>query len=252
VGSAEYLVRLDDACSTQDRRKWDSVEAILRRHGVRPIVAIVPANADAALIRGPTDAEFWQRAHAWKDSGWMIAMHGYSHSLRPSRGGLVPVSSRSEFVGLPEGEQKRRIREGIQLLEDHGIIPQAWAAPAHGLDRSTVEALRTESNIRTISDSFVRRPVRRLGFVWIPQQLWHPRVMGSGLWTICLHPNEMDPTGIESLDTFISGHRRFFPDPVDAASRAVPYGLVDMLFETAFLALLRIRKALKGKRDGGT
>lgn len=248
MASAEYLVRMDDACPTQDAQRWNAVEAVLRRHGVRPIVAIVPVNADAELIRSPADAGFWQRARAWKYAGWMVAMHGYSHSLRPSRGGLVPVSSKSEFVGLPAEEQQRRIREGVRFLQDQGVTPQAWVAPAHGLDRLTLEALRTESSIRTISDCFTRRPVRRRGFVWIPQQLWHPRVMGSGLWTICLHPNQMDPAGIGRLDDFISGHRRCFPDPTDAASRAVQYGPVDILFETAFLALLRIKRMLNERK----
>ena len=46
---AEYIIRLDDACPTQDSRKWQAIERILSRHGVRPIVALVPANEDVSI-----------------------------------------------------------------------------------------------------------------------------------------------------------------------------------------------------------
>ena len=235
-------------------RRWTGTGGTLskqwcERHRVRPIVAIVPANEDPSLVRCQTDPGFWQRARAWENDGWMIAMHGYSHSLRPSLGGMVPVNRRSEFVGLPWDEQRRRIHEGGRLLAAQGITPQAWVAPAHGFDRVTLEALKEESPIRVISDSFARRSVGREGFVWIPQQLWHPRHMRNGLWTICLHPNDMDNSGISMLDAFITAHRESFSDPKSVISHAVPFGLEDAVFEVAFLALLRIRKALI-KRHG--
>lgn len=227
-----------------DRQRWDAVNEVLLRHRIRPIVAIVPANADPSLIRAQADPAFWQQARSWEKEGWMLALHGYSHLLRRSPAGLVPVNRRSEFIGLSEDEQRQRIRDGIRLLALQGIAPQAWVAPAHGSDRFTLEALKAESQIRMISDGFSRRAVRRGGFVWIPQQLWHPRQMGSGLWTICLHPNEMDKDAIHHLESFINGRQGSFPDPRVAASRAVPYGLPDMTFEIAFLALLRIKRGL--------
>ena len=157
-------------------------------------------------------------------------------------------SRTSEFVGLPLEEQKRRIHQGERLFHDQGLMPQAWVAPAHGMDRFTLEALRTVSTIRTISDSFARRAVRRRGFVWIPQQLWHPRVMGRGLWTICLHPNEMKQPEMEALDSFLALHRRSFADPREIPSRAVHYGPADIAFEALFLALLRIKRGLRRRK----
>lgn len=178
----------------------------------------------------------------------MVGLHGYSHSLRPSHGGLVPVNRSSEFVGLPPAEQRQRIREGVRLLETHGIAPAAWVAPAHGFDHTTVEALRSESAIRVISDSFSLRAVRRLGFVWLPQQLWHPREMLRGLWTICLHPNEMDQREVTLLDGFIARHRKLFSDPEAVVGRAVPCGPGDIVFGYSFLTLLRIKKRLTARK----
>ena len=130
---AEYLFRLDDACPTSDADRWEAVLKVLSQRGVRPIVAIIPANGDPALAAPPADSDFWERARSWAGAGCMIALHGFSHVMRPSHGGLVPVQRRSEFVGLPIDEQRRRIREGVRFLEANGIVPEAWVAPAHGL-----------------------------------------------------------------------------------------------------------------------
>jgi len=41
-----YLIRLDDACSTMDSAKWQRVETILDCYGVRPLVGVIPDNND--------------------------------------------------------------------------------------------------------------------------------------------------------------------------------------------------------------
>ena len=246
--SAEYLLRLDDACPTMDHGKWDAVEQVLTVRSARPIVAIVPANEDPALVRAAVDPSFWQRARTWARAGWVIGLHGCSHTLRPSRAGLVPVQARSEFVDLPLDEQRRRIREGVRVFEANGLQAEAWVAPAHGFDMMTLQALRVESQIRLISDGFARRPYSREGFVWLPQQLWRPRDMRSGLWTICLHPNEMDESAVRALDEFLDAHAGAFPDPRDAAAKAEPYGPIDAAFAAAFGVLLRARRVVAKRK----
>jgi hypothetical protein len=241
---AEYLLRLDDACPTMDAPRWEAVLQVLSPRGVRPIVAIIPANGDPALAGRPADPDFWQRVRSWAEAGFMIALHGYSHVLHPSKGGLVPVQRRSEFVGLPIDEQRRRIREGVRVLGANGLAPEAWVAPAHGFDLLTLQALRLESDIRVISDGFMRRAARREDFVWLPQQLWRPRDMKRGLWTICLHPNDIDDRGLGVLEGFISSRPGSFPDPREVVSRAAPYGPWDALFAAAFGAALRTRQLI--------
>lgn len=248
---AEYIIRLDDACPTMDRHRWSEVETLLRQRGVKPIVAVVPANADPGLVRGPGHGKFWEQAGGWAAEGWMIAMHGYSHALRRSAAGIIHVNRMSEFVGVPLEEQKRRIQDGLRLLQERNLTPQAWVAPAHGMDKNTLEALRTESEIRLISDSFARRPLSRWGFTWLPQQLWRPRNMPGGLWTICLHPNEMNQADVARLSSFIDSHKGDFPDPKEAAVRAVPRAISDLIFEIAFASGLRIRRLRAGREKHG-
>ena len=175
----------------------------------------------------------------------MIALHGYSHVLRPSSGGLVPVQRCSEFVGLPIDEQRRRVKAGMRIMEDNGLEPRAWVAPAHGFDHLTLQALRAESGIRIICDGFTRRAVRRGDFTWLPQQLWRPRDMKRGLWTICIHPNELDADGLRLLEDFVATRRPSFSDPHEVINRAAPYGLGDAVFSAAFVVALRVRQLRK-------
>lgn len=247
---AEYLIRLDDACPTMDHARWSAIEGIIVRHGIRPIVAIVPDNADPDLMRCPADAGFWERARSWGSLSWSIALHGHRHQLRPSRRGLVAISTKAEFTGLPWVEQRRRIREGVRILEGHGVRPEVWVAPAHGFDLATLQALREESTIRIISDGFSRRANLHLGFTWLPQQLWQPREMPSGLWTICVHPNEMEDAAMRRLDEFLQSHKGSFPSPLDAASRAVPFALPDFAFGFGFLTLVQMKRLFSGRKAG--
>ena len=133
--------------------------------------------------------------------------------------GSAPVNAYSEFVGLGEEEQRRRIAEGVALLAAQGIEPHVWVAPAHGFDAATLRALRAESGIRILSDGFARRAVVREGFVWLPQQLWRPRSMGGGLWTICLHPNTLLGPALEKLARFIDGNREGLRAPPGGGAR---------------------------------
>ena len=247
---AEYLVRLDDACPTMDMPRWEALLGLLAAHDIRPIVAIVPANTDPSLARLPEDPGFWQRARSWARAGCMIALHGYSHALRASGAGLVPVHRSSEFVGLTIEEQRRRINAGVRVFETNGLLPEAWVAPAHGFDSVTLQALHLESDIRIISDGFTRRAVRRYDFVWLPQQLWRPRAMGNGVWTICLHPNEMDEAAVHVLDDFVTSRVASFPDPREVAAQAVPYGPGDAIFSVLFQASLGIKRAMSKRKAG--
>jgi hypothetical protein len=248
VGTVEYLIRLDDACPTMDREKWAAVERVLVSHGVAPIVGIVPDNADPVLAPCPPDSGFWDTARGWLKRGWHIALHGYRHQLRVAHRGLVPIGKLAEFTGLPWSEQRQRIREGVRILRSHDLSPQVWIAPAHGFDLGTLQALREESTITVISDGLSRRPFRHLGFTWLPQQLWRPRRMGSGLWTICLHPNGMQEHDIAALERFLSSRPGGFPTVQEAAARAVAFGAEEVLFGAAFTTLLAVKNVLRGRK----
>jgi predicted deacetylase len=207
--SARYLIRLDDACDTMDRRRWDLIEQVLDKHGVKPIVAVIPNNRDRSLMFEARDAGFWDKVRGWARKDWSVAMHGYTHVMHPTQSKLVlPFYKRSEFAGLQLEAQAEKIRAGWGLFLAQGIEPKIWVAPAHCFDLLTLQALHRETSIRVISDGIAWESYFEHDFHFIPQQMWGLAERRSGLWTVCLHPNTMNDAAIGALDTALGGKYR--------------------------------------------
>lgn len=185
---ARYLLRFDDICPTMNWTVWDRVEPMLVRHDIRPILAVVPDNQDPQLMIQPPRSDFWDRVRSWQASGWCIALHGYQHRYLSRDAGLMGINNYSEFAGLDESVQREKLRRALAIFSEQGVRADAWVAPAHAFDTTTVRLLK-ELGLDTLSDGFFFRPVRYLDVLWIPQQFWHFRPMPAGLWTVCLHVN---------------------------------------------------------------
>lgn len=199
--TARYIIRLDDACPTMDSERWLRLENILDRLQIRPIVAVVPDNLDPLLQVGLPDPNFWSRVHSWKNKGWTIAMHGFQHAFHSIEKNklILPFYNRSEFAGLSLIEQSQKILSSWNIFLKNGITPNAWIAPGHCFDYTTLQALQNETSIRIISDGIACNAYFENGFYWIPQQLWVLSPKRFGLWTLCLHPNSMSLDEIDQL-----------------------------------------------------
>ena len=198
--TASYLIRLDDACPEMKSERWGWVEEILDEFNIKPIVAVVPNNQDGDLMHESADSGFWNKVRRWQYKGWSIAMHGHTHVMHPTTERLlVPYYKRSEFAGLSFEEQAAKIRTAWKFFLSQGIEPRIWVAPAHSFNRLTLEALLHETSIRIVSDGIAWDNFYELGFHWLPQQMWKLTPRKSGLWTVCLHPNQMDQTATMRL-----------------------------------------------------
>ena len=62
---ARYLIRLDDACPTMHRLRWQAIEELLDEFAIKPIVAVIPNNEDPGMVFDNLDNEFWQRVQRW-------------------------------------------------------------------------------------------------------------------------------------------------------------------------------------------
>ena len=209
----KYLIRLDDACPTMDRAKWERIEEILDHHGIRPMVGVIPHNEDPKQEINPVDVNFWQKVHQWDEKGWTIALHGYNHCYSSEGGlkGLNPMWRRSEFAGLPLEEQRVKIRKGVATMREHGINPKYFFAPSHTFDENTLIALEEESDIRIISDTVATKPYKIGEFVIIPQIGGHcTKTIIPGCWTFCLHPNMMTEKTIIHTESFIKENKANF------------------------------------------
>jgi predicted deacetylase len=192
-----------------DRAKWEAIEGVLDRHGIAPIVAVIPDNRDSSLMIDARDEKFWDRVRAWEAKGWTIAMHGLTHVMHPTDSKLVlPYYKRSEFAGLSLAEQASKIKASRRLFNDQGIEPRVWIAPAHCFDLLTLQAIQDETPIRVVSDGIALNTYYEHAFYWIPQQIPRLTRRWFGLWTVCLHPNSMTEESIAAFDRDLGGYYR--------------------------------------------
>lgn len=208
-----YLIRLDDACPTMNRQKWDRMEALLDKYSIKPMVGVIPHNEDEEQKIDQEEASFWEKVISWEKKGWAIALHGYSHCYTCDGGlkGLNPMWRRSEFAGLPLDAQRQKIRNGVAILKEHGVVPRYFFAPSHTFDENTLEALREESEIRIVSDTIGRFPYRYKDFWFIPQISGQcVKMPVGGVYTFCFHPNVMGDGSFEDLENFLKSHNDDF------------------------------------------
>ena len=239
-GPAQYLLRFDDLCPTMSMDRWHSLGRLIEEFELRPILAIVPDNRDEQLSCAASDPAFWSTMRSFESAGATVALHGYTHVCERKSGGLLRLSQSSEFAGAPAALQHQWIEAGLQILCFHGLTPRLWAAPRHGFDRNTLQALRAH-RIRALSDGLARRPFAREGVLWIPQQLWSPVEKSRGLWTICIHPNTVSLLDLERLRAFLAAHAKQFTSFERVLKEYRPSGLNCMERSCAALAELRVR-----------
>lgn len=246
--AAKYLVRFDDICPTMNWDRWAEIEDVLSITGIAPILAVVPDNKDSKLMVEPPHPDFWERVRAWQGRGWAIALHGYQHLYVTEDSGIIGLNARSEFAGLSADEQEKKLRAGIDVFRDEGILPDLWVAPAHSFDHTTVSIL-ARLGITTISDGFFFAPhTDEDGVAWIPQQIWRFRSRPAGIWTVCYHHNGWKQADV---NRFTRDIRRFRSDIItlDDALEVARFrrrGWLDSVTSAAMLAGIRSKTAIKG------
>jgi len=240
---SKYLIRLDDACPTMNHSNWTKIETILDKYNIQPMVAVVPDNQDKKLMINPVKKDFWRDVKLWQEKNWEIALHGFEHKYATCSAGIIPINSYSEFAGVSFEEQCLKIREGIKKFREHNIYSNLWIAPAHSFDENTIKALKKESNITMISDGIALNPYFDYGMYWIPQQLWKPREMFLGTWTICYHPDEMKDKDFDRLEKFLEKNHK----KITSVERLKLYkrkkNMLEHLFEKAYWKILRQKQA---------
>jgi len=247
--SARFLLRFDDLCPTMNWGVWEQIESILVRHGIKPLLAVVPDNRDPNLVVDAPRADFWERVRRWQEQGFAIALHGYQHLYETGHSGLLGINAYSEFAGLTYEEQRDKIERGLAIFSREGIRPDAWAAPAHSFDAVTLRVLG-ECGIRVVLDGFYWRPVFTMGALWIPQQMWRFRSMPGGVWTVGYHHNRFSAGDIARLEAKISHYRKDIVS-LEAMVRHYPAkspSVMERFFSALWLVCLRFKLSLARSR----
>ena len=241
----KYLLRLDDASPFMDGGKWLQIEQTLDRYGVKPLVGVIPANADPQTMPCPEDGMFWTKVGRWQQKGWTVALHGYDHVCTTGQGGINPLWRRSEFAGVPLSGQKEKIKKGLAVFKANGITPRWFFAPSHTFDENTLTALLEQSTIRYVSDTMATRPYRmKNGIVVAPCQMGRFRdVPLSGYWTFCYHPNNMDDAQMQVFEQFVVANKEKFVSfddlPMDTDKGKTVF---DRLLSWAYFTMRRMRQ----------
>ena len=243
-----YIIRLDDACPRRNVERWDRMEALLDKYGVKPLVGIIPNCQDPAMDIYEPDESFPLRVSRWQEKGWCLAMHGYNHVYGTKEGGINPMQARSEFAGEPLEVQKEKIRLGVEALETYlDIEPQVFFAPSHTFDGNTLKALKDYGGFYIISDTFAWDSYEKDGFTFVPQQSGRARVLPFRTCCFCYHPNTMSDDEFNELEAFLRTHKdEFIPFPMDVSHRK--YSLLDAAMSKSYFALRSFKRRLRELR----
>jgi len=241
-----YIFRLDDICPTMNWKKFRKIEKIFDRYKVKPIVGIVPDNLDANLIVDKANKDFWKEMKLLVNKGWIVAQHGYQHKYINEDSGMLKITNHSEFSGLSYKDQYDKILKGKNILEKQlGIKIEWWMAPSHSFDRTTCKVL-CDLGFRYITDGIALYPYRKYGLLWIPQQLWKPERKLFGVWTICIHLNNVDDAYLESCIKLLKF--KYYAS-IEAVSEVKGKEFIDNLFRLYWCAkyvlfdmLLKVRR----------
>lgn len=193
--------RLDDITPDMDWNKFYRVKAIFDKYKVRPLIGVVPQNADPTLSRGEYHDDFWEYIASLARNGWMIAQHGFRHVYETSSGGLLGLKQASEFAGLPYETQYEKLKSGREILQKHGLDVTIFMAPGHTYDGNTLKALKS-LGFTCVSDGYTDVPYYAKGLLFIPCRSSRPVLLG-GVDTICLHCNELEERDYRELEIFL-------------------------------------------------
>lgn len=232
---SKYIMRLDDACEKRDIEKWDRMEVLLDNYHIKPLVGVIPHCEDEAMEQYREDELFWERAESWVKKGWTIAMHGYNHVYATKCGGINPVNLRSEFAGESLDVQKTKIANGVQIMRSHNLETKVFFAPSHTFDENTLVALKSESDIRIISDTPANKPYSKYGMTFVPQQSGAVRNLPFNTITFCYHPNAMKEDDFKRLEEFLKDNfEKFVSFPVECVTRK--RSIIDILINKLYFA----------------
>ena len=239
---AKYIIRLDDACPTMDKKKWGIMEKLLDGYKIKPIVAVVPDNKDKKLMTDEADDGFWNKVKKWQTKEWEIALHGYEHQYVTEAPSIVPINNYSEFAGVSLEKQRQKIKEGVAIFKKHNIKTRVWVAPAHSFDENTIDALKSESDITIISDGIAFSPYWEHGMHWVPQQLWKFREMFFGTWTACFHPDTMSEKEFVRLKSFLDKNSSKFVAMNNLTLDSRVKNRIEQVFENNYWKMLAKKK----------
>ena len=200
----KFVYRIDDIHPAMMWDRFEEMMTLFELHHVVPLLGIIPDNRDQTLNFDAPDPNFFRKIKDMVDLGKVeICQHGYQHVYATKQKSVNQILygrvSNSEFVGIPYEKQYQMIRKGKEILESNGLFTETWMAPSHTNDRNTFRALK-KLGFKYVTDGIALYPYQQYGLIFVPQQIWNPkREFAFGLYTICLHLNDLSDESIREI-----------------------------------------------------
>ena len=114
----KIAIRMDDITADMNWKNFLALKELFDRHGICPLIGVVPDNRDENLRMDPPREDFWEYLGKLHGQGWVIAQHGQYHRYTTQKGGCFPLNRFSEYAGVPYEKQKSMIEVGKKILEE--------------------------------------------------------------------------------------------------------------------------------------
>ncbi len=204
------LIRLDDIAENMNWRLMEKCESLFDENNIKPLLGVVPNNKDRELLSFGKNEDFWNKVRQWKDKGWEIAMHGYSHSYDKdtNKKDYFGYGGKSEFYGLEYLDQLQKIEEGLKKFKDEKIKIRSFFAPNHTYDANTFKAIK-QSGIKNVIDGYGLIPYTYKDLNFIPQLFYKEIMLPFGIQSTQIHLNTWGEKEFNNFEIFIKKNKEY-------------------------------------------
>ena len=147
IKNTGILIRLDDIAENMNWDLMEKSELLFEKYEIKPILGVIPNNKDNELLSYSKKNNFWEQVRNWRDKGWEIAMHGYTHVYDKicKNEDYFNYGGGSEFCGHTLETQISRIKNGLQKFKSEKINNSSFYK---FINTSTKIILRTKRAIK--------------------------------------------------------------------------------------------------------
>jgi len=199
------LIRIDDIAENMNWDIMEKLELLFEKYSIKPVLGIIPNNKDSEFLAYPKKNDFWEQARKWRNMGWEIAMHGYTHvydTMCKKSDDYFNYGGGSEFTGHSLTTQTLRIKNGLKKFEDEKIKIRTFFAPNQTYDKNTFTALKN-CGINEIIDGYGLMPYTENDIKFIPQLFNKVVLLPFGIQSTKLHLNLWKQGDLDNFEKFI-------------------------------------------------
>ena len=202
------LIRLDDIAENMNWDLMEKSELLFEKHGIKPVLGVIPNNKDEELLSYPKQNNFWEQLRKWRDKGWEISMHGFTHvyDKNTKKKDYFKYGGGSEFCGHSLETQMSRIESGLKKFRDEKIKIRSFFAPNHTYDKNTFAALKN-SGINEIIDGYGIMPYEENNIKFIPQLFYKVLILPFGIQSTQIHLNYWEQKDFDNFKNFVEKNK---------------------------------------------